>query len=140
MGGVVNIITRKVAKQWTGAVRAETTLQQHSDSGNEHSSNFYLSGPIKQDLLGLSIYGTYSHRDEDRIYDGYNKGRTTGGTVKLAFTPTRNHDIVLEGEKYKQRYESRVGRTIENAPDSRGNMPEDLLSYYDRERFALSHN
>src|SRR5690606_17981569 len=106
MGGVVNIITRKVAKQWTGAVRAETTLQQHSDSGNEHSSNFYLSGPIKTDLLGLSIYGTYAHRDEDRIYEGYNKGRTHGATVKLALTPTRDHDIVLEGEKYKQRYES----------------------------------
>lgn len=140
MGGVVNIITRKVAKQWTGSVRAETTMQQHSDSGDEHSTNFYLSGPIKTDLLGLSIYGTYAHRDEDRIYEGYNKGRTHGATVKLALTPTRDHDIVLEGEKYKQRYESRVNRTIENVPDSRGNLPEDLVSYYDRERFAITHN
>ena len=34
MGGVVNIITRKVPVEWTGSVRNELTLQEDSDSGN----------------------------------------------------------------------------------------------------------
>ena len=34
MGGVINVITRKVARQWHGAVRADATLQERSRSGN----------------------------------------------------------------------------------------------------------
>lgn len=135
MGGVVNIITRKVATEWTGAVRAETVLQQHSRSGDEQRGNIYLSGPIKENLLGLSVYGAYSHRDEDKVFEGYNKARNMGGTVKLALTPTREHDIVLEGESYKQRFESRVGRTQD--PDVATN--KDSLRHFERERYALSH-
>src|SRR5690606_29978079 len=59
MGGVVNIITRKVAKEWMGAVRLETTIQQHDRSGDQHQGNFYLSGPLKDDLLGVALYGVY---------------------------------------------------------------------------------
>lgn len=135
MGGVVNIITRKVATEWTGAVRAETILQQHSRSGDSQQGNVYLSGPIKTDLLGLSVYGAYSHRDEDHIFEGYNKARNLGGTVKLALTPTRDHDIVLEGETYKQRFESRVGMT----QDPAGSSAADSLRRFERERYALSH-
>lgn len=135
MGGVVNIITRKVAKEWNGAIRAETTIQQHSRSGDEHQGNFYLSGPIKSDLLGLSIYGVYTHRDEDHVYEGYNKARNMGGTVKLALTPTKDHDIVLEAEDYKQRFESNLGRTLD--PETND---EDSLRDFERQRYALSHN
>ncbi|MVW70944.1 TonB-dependent receptor domain-containing protein [Bordetella sp. 15P40C-2] len=135
MGGVVNIITRKVAEEWTGQVRAETTLQQHSHSGDEQRGNVYLSGPIKTDLLGISLYGAYSHRDEDDIFEGYNKARNFGGTVKLALTPTKDHDIVLEGEGYKQRFDSRVGKTQD--PEDSSSL--DATNRFERERYALSH-
>src|SRR5690606_39796507 len=111
MRGVINIITRKVAKEWMGSIRAETTIQQHSRSGDANQGNFYLSGPIKDDLLGLSLYGNYSHRDEDDIFDGYNKARNMGGTAKLALTPNKDHDFVLEAESYQQQFESRLGKT-----------------------------
>lgn len=135
MGGVINIITRKVAKEWMGALRGETTLQQHSRSGDENQGNFYLSGPIKDDLLGLSIYGTYSHRDEDNVFDGYNKARNMGGTVKLALTPTKDHDFVLEAESYKQRFEARRGRTLDPVDSD-----EDSLRDFERQRYAFTHN
>lgn len=135
MGGVVNIITRKVAEEWTGAVRAETIIQQHSRSGDSHQGNVYLSGPLKENLLGISVYGSYSHRDEDHTYEGYNKARNMGGTVKFALTPTIDHDIVLEGESYKQRFESRVGMT----QDPTGSNAADSLRRFERERYALSH-
>jgi len=34
MGGVINIITKKVARQWGGSLSVDTTLQQHGDSGD----------------------------------------------------------------------------------------------------------
>src|SRR5690606_26755168 len=122
------------AKEWTGSLRAETTIQQHSRSGDSHQGNFYLSGPIKDDLLGLSLYGNYAHRDEDDIFDGYNKARNMGGTAKLALTPNKDHDFVLEAESYQQQFESRLGKTRDPAFDDE-NSRRDL----DRQRYALSH-
>jgi len=133
MGGVVNIITRKVATEWTGAARVESTIQQHSRSGDAYQGNVYLSGPIKQDLLGLSIYGNYGHRDEDDILEGYNKAKNSSGTVKLSLTPTKDHDIVAEAETGKQVFESRVGKTLAEGE-------EDSYRDFERERYALSHS
>src|SRR5690606_5177528 len=67
MGGVINIITRKVAKEWGGSIRVEGTKQSHSRSGDIYGGNFYLTGPIKTDLLGVQIYGNLSRRDEDKF-------------------------------------------------------------------------
>lgn len=44
MGGVINIITRKVPKTWGGSVGADYTLQK-SDLGDSHQEQFYLGGP-----------------------------------------------------------------------------------------------
>src|SRR5690606_11518859 len=33
MGGVINIITRKIANEWTGSLRTEGTVQEDSKSG-----------------------------------------------------------------------------------------------------------
>src|SRR5690606_23975299 len=57
MGGVINIITRKVADVWSGSVTVDGTLQQHSEYGNSGQVSFYGSGPLIQDKLGLQIWG-----------------------------------------------------------------------------------
>jgi len=55
MGGVINIITRKVAREWGGEVSVSTGIPEGSDWGTQYRSNFYVNGPIKQDLLGLAV-------------------------------------------------------------------------------------
>ena len=40
MGGVINIITRKVSKEWTGSATLETQLEQNSDAGNTGKASF----------------------------------------------------------------------------------------------------
>ena len=133
MGGVVNIITRKVAKEWMGAVRLETVLQQHDRSGDSHQGNFYISGPLKDDLLGVSLYGVYSHRDEDHVYQGYNKYENRALTARFALTPSANHDIVLEAGTARQQYASRPDMTLD-ATD------EPSFRNFERESISLTHN
>ena len=62
-----------------------------------HLPGQFLPGRADQnDLLGLQIYGRATQRDEDNIYDGFRKRNTNSVTAKLALTPNRDHDIVLE--------------------------------------------
>ena len=132
MGGVINVITRKVAKEWHGSLRADATLQERSTSGNAYQSNFYLSGPIKEDLLGLSIYGNYTQREEDRIYQGYNDYDNRAINVKLALTPNKDHDVILELGTAKQHFTSTPGMTL---------LDSEALSdrRFERESYSLQH-
>ena len=111
MGGVINIITRKVPSEWGGEIRMDSTIQESSKSGDIYQGNFYLAGPIKNDLLGLQIYGRAT-RDEDNIYDGFRKRNTNSVTAKLALTPNRDHDIVLEATTARQKIQNTLGKTV----------------------------
>ncbi|WP_275589559.1 ligand-gated channel protein [Pseudomonas sp. KSR10] len=131
MGGVINIITRKVADTWHGGVRTEKTFQDRSDSGDYHSLNGYLSGPLVDGLLGLQVYGQASRRDEDDIPSGFNEQKTNSGTAKLSFTPNTANDIVLEVGKTEQERNAKMGRS--------GTGNSDSLSDYDRIHYSISH-
>jgi len=132
MGGVINVITRKVARQWHGAVRADATLQERSTSGNAYQGNFYLSGPIQDDLLGLSIYGNYNQREEDRILNGFNDYDNRAVNLKLALTPNKDHDVILELGTARQHFISSPGMTL---------APTAALSdrKFERDNYALQH-
>lgn len=133
IGGVVNIITRKVAKEWTGNVRLETIIQQHDRSGDSHQGNFYLSGPVKEDLLGVTVFGTYNHRDEDHFYQGYNRYKNRALTARFALTPNANHDIVLEAGAGRQNYASRPDMTLDASEDA-------SFREFERESYSVTHN
>lgn len=132
MGGVVNIITRKVAKAWHGSLRTDATIQERSTSGNAYQSNFYLSGPIKEDVLGISLYGNYSQRDEDRIYQGYNDNDSRSLNARIALTPNKDHDIIAELGAAKQHFVSTPGKTL---------LATDALSdrKFERDNYSLQH-
>ncbi|MCU5773182.1 catecholate siderophore receptor CirA [Erwiniaceae bacterium BAC15a-03b] len=105
LGGVVNIITRKVGKAWHGTLSADTTLQQHRDRGDSYNGNFFTSGPLIDDLLGVKLYGGLGKREKDQQQpsDTGTNGLTPGiegftarnGNVEFALTPTDNQDIAL---------------------------------------------
>ena len=118
MGGVVNIITKKVANEWSGAINVDQTLQESSKYGNNNNINMYASGPIVKDLLGLALRGNYYNREASKILydDGSNpsstrddKGRSPvegnnwslGG--KFTLTPNENNDIYLDMFTSKQK-------------------------------------
>ncbi|PJI35345.1 MULTISPECIES: TonB-dependent receptor domain-containing protein [Acinetobacter] len=118
MGGVVNIITKKVADTWTGSVTLDGTLNpNYSDFGNQRSIDFYGSGPLVQNLLGLQIRAKHWERDESNVTRDIDQ--TTLGTgnnpsegkidtlgARLTLTPTDKHDISIDAESQRQSYEN----------------------------------
>ncbi len=143
MGGVINIITRKVPAEWGGEIRLDTTIQESNKSGDIYQGNFYLAGPIKTDLLGLQIYGQATQRDEDDIVDGFRKRNSESVTAKLALTPNRDHDIVLEATTMRQKLQETLGKTVAPlAPGeacSRNGCPASSETDYRSNKWALSH-
>ena len=137
IGGVINIITRKVADEWHGSVQVGSILQENSASGNSQQGNLYLSGPLKQDLLGIQLYGQVSSREEDEIVNGYEDKDLRSLTAKLTLTPTESHDIAFEAGASEQTRDSNMGRS---APSEgcRGGC-QDSYNEYTREHYALTH-
>ncbi|WP_067708611.1 catecholate siderophore receptor CirA [Erwinia sp. ErVv1] len=105
LGGVVNIITRKVGRAWHGTLSADATVQEHRDRGDSENGNFFTSGPIVEDLLGAKIYGSLGRRGKDsqqmsstsatgfspRI-EGYT---TRDANVEFTLTPTEDQELTL---------------------------------------------
>lgn len=105
LGGVVNIITRKVGKAWHGTLSADTTVQEHRDRGDSYNGNFFTSGPVIDDLLGVKVYGNLGKREKDgqQASSSSDTGlspRIEGFTarnanVEFALTPTDNQDMTF---------------------------------------------
>ncbi len=63
MGGVVNIITRKVSEKWSGSINVNGTLQQNRSYGDTGQGTFYLTGPVWSDRIGLALRGSAFRRE-----------------------------------------------------------------------------
>jgi outer membrane receptor for ferrienterochelin and colicins len=99
IGGVINVITRKVSPEWGGSVGYDYSARQHSDQGNARQTQFYLAGPLKEDWLGLQVWGRYLDRQADDDLEqtnGFSRADHRDLTARLAFTPSIDHDILLE--------------------------------------------
>ncbi|OAT47304.1 ligand-gated channel protein [Providencia heimbachae] len=132
MGGVINIITRRVQQEWTTSLRADTTITERRNSGNTGQGSFYTSGPLIDGLLGVKLQGQYSHRGEDKIIDGFNRQITASGGGTLSWTPDEKNTFDLDFKKDNQHRDSREGYTSEPA-DGSG------FSKYDLTHTALTH-
>lgn len=52
LGGVVNIITKKIGQKWHGSVTVDSTIQEHRDRGDTYNGQFFTSGPLIDGVLG----------------------------------------------------------------------------------------
>lgn len=158
MGGVINIITRKVDNSWRGSIGTDATLQENTDFGNTYSANLTLGGPLVRDLLGLSLRGSILHRSASTLsptgeFDdavaisrrGPSPVRADNYTLgaKLSLTPSLAHDLWLDLDFARQRYDNSEGqlgtldRPDADPPTFQGYGPELI---FERRQASLSHD
>ncbi|MBZ5486178.1 TonB-dependent receptor [Halomonas aquamarina] len=112
MGGVINIITRRVGAEWAGSVTVENTVKQNRDESNSSAINLYTSGPLVEDTLGLQLRGRLFDRgSSERIIEN-SVGRdprapearnySIGGRLNL--TPDDTNELWVDAERSRQVY------------------------------------
>lgn len=115
MGGVINIITKKVSSEWGATATIDHVFQEDSDYGDSTRTNLYASGPLVDDLLGLSLRGSFYDRDASSIKfsDGSNvskrgaspvEGESFTAGVRLNLTPSDQHAFHIDFERGVQTY------------------------------------
>lgn len=117
VGGVVNIITRRVADSWSGAIGLDHTFHENRDFGASTGANLYVAGPLAKDLLGLAVRGGIHERaaSDLRFEDGSVvsrrgaaavEGRNTSWGARLTLTPNEFHEVSLDMEQGRQVYDN----------------------------------
>lgn len=122
LGGVINIITKKVPPRWGGSVGADYIAQENGDSGDWYQGQFYLAGPVVAETLGLQFWGRTLERDEDDIYNGPSSTGSMGSEEynlagRIAWTPTPDHEVMLQLDTARIDRFSTAGLTV--APTGR---------------------
>lgn len=72
MGGVVNIITKKVDNKWKASVTTEYSIAPSANKVNEDGfqTSFYLNAPMVDDTLSLQLTGSFLNQDESNFVGG----------------------------------------------------------------------
>jgi len=138
IGGVINVITRKVADSWHGNIQLDTVLQEDSASGDSRQANFYLSGPLVGERLGLQLYGRTSERDEDDIEYGYEEKSLQSLTARLSLAASDDHDLTAEAGITEQDRRSLVGRS--GPVDGCRGGCTDSIGEYTNTHVAVTHS
>ncbi|MDR1008431.1 MAG: TonB-dependent receptor [Campylobacteraceae bacterium] len=133
IGGVINIITKKITSEWSGSVSSSLTMEGNSDFGDDRTADFNVMGPIIKDKLSIALRGSiYKREASNPQYEpaidpngvahqrelGFgNGGRTVANTnweagTTIVFSPQENHEFTFDYDISKQKYdnaESQVG-------------------------------
>ncbi|CDH26122.1 ligand-gated channel protein [Xenorhabdus bovienii] len=134
MGGVINIITRKVQKEWHASLRADTTLTERKKSGNSYQTSVYAAGPLIDGLLGLKVNSLFSHRNEDKFAGGFNGQEMRNGAATLFLTPDEQNSFDFEIGHYEQDRDSHLGKSRRTSASS------DDITRYKRNNYSITHN
>lgn len=157
MGGVINIITKKVAAEWHGSVTQDYTYQENRDFGDTRNTSVYASGPLIDGLLGLQVRGSLFNREESDLSYGNGidvskrgpspvEGRNNNVGARLSLTPHEDHDFALDMERGRQVYnndECQLGsldgqdRSCTAGATTANGYADELR--FEREQIALTH-
>lgn len=135
LGGVVNIITRAATDEWRASTTSRGEWREDGRGGEVIQTGLYVSGPLVQDVLGVTAYGEYRDRKptvsalDPRLSEMEGREVATGN-VAFDWTPDQAQRISASygrGSEDRER-DALTGRTYY--------VNTDLL---DRQQYSLSH-
>lgn len=127
LGGVINIITKKVTDRWQGSVSHSRSQQTDDAFGEDITTDFNLMGPLIPGILGMSVRGSvynrmastpeyapiqYPNGEVRQRSLGFGSGGKTvdndnkvlGG--RLSWTPAANQTVWFDVETSTQDYDN----------------------------------
>ncbi|EKN7438793.1 TonB-dependent siderophore receptor [Campylobacter jejuni] len=93
LGGVVNIITKKVSDKWETSVSLDALLNENKDWGNTYGASIYSSGPLMNDKLGLTLRFREFYRQQSNVEFTNGSGQRVPGDQAQSPTKANNFNI-----------------------------------------------
>ncbi len=142
MGGVINIITRKIGKRWSGSTTLNYSKPSDGDRGDTRQLGFNISGPLS-DKFGLRLGGNYTDRAADESTGGFpGTYQSTAGSRKQNLNALLNwlltHDQVI-GIEAAQGIQRATGSDARTASGDQVVYPWGL-SKLEQTKFGISHD
>lgn len=166
IGGVINIITKKISNEWTGSIGYAKTFQTQSDYGNNDNVDFSVMGALVEDKLGVRVSGSFyeaelSNPEFKKLWANgvdVSKGNDTFGAGKgnvkndaftlgvgLTFKPTQAHAIKADFDMARQKYDNKPyltksGEKVDplGTNDTYANLLRSRAGYKDELKFERS--
>ncbi len=127
LGGVINIITKKVGDSWHGSTTMSRNFQEDDAFGTDSTMDVYVSGPLIADTLGVALRASWYERDASTpeyeiVYDpagaaherslGFGSGgktvdntnKTLGGTLNWKISDRQ--DLSFDYDISRQEYDN----------------------------------
>jgi outer membrane receptor for ferrienterochelin and colicins len=165
LGGVINIITKKIGDAWHGSLSHSRTVETDSDFGDDDTSEFTLSGPIIANRLGVGLRGSWYNRDASN--PGYEPGIDPNGNpvsrelgfgsggrtvnnenlnlgARVTYRLADNQDLTLDYETSQQEYDNKPqdNNNPLGTTDSVNRLPRAgyaLEQQFNREQASIRH-
>ncbi len=142
MGGVINIITRKIGKRWSGSTTLNYSKPSDSDRGDTRQLGFNISGPLSE-KFGLRLGGNYTDRAADESTGGFpGTYQSTAGSRKQNLNALLNWQLTPDqviGIEAAQGIQRATGSDARTASGDQVVYPWGL-SKLEQTKFGLSHD
>ncbi len=149
MGGVINIITKKVTNELSGSITAEYTTPGSSNKLNEDTfqTSAYLNVPLIEDVLGLQLTGALHDQEESNFVGGGDSAATDpkyekrNAGAKLSWNLNDQNSVTVGHTYTKQERWHNPGKSLALTTVSRGQETPTSPTYSEsiKKNYFLDH-